>query len=481
MIGGKAAPTPGLPRPKLAAGRSAGSRRAGTPGGQARSAAAVPTVGRPGWIAEGVGTLGFLFYTDAFLPSSRFITGTDPEAGTFDPLNTMAQAGLLLWGLVFVIRNRRAFLERLLRFLPFWLVLAAILVSVAWSVAPENTIRRGLGFLTFLLFITWVDTAFGFRRSMVLLLRAVVIAAASGLVLLPLAPHLALDTGDYATALRGVFAQKNGLGAAMLVGVLAWAAAAIAEGRLGVGRTLVCFALLGFAVLSQSTTSLLLALITLGVGVVLVLAPRYAAAALAMKLGLLVGGLILVMTLPVVGPEELLGLIGKDATLTGRTDLWEAVLAAVRERPYFGYGYSAFWIEGQPGPSMVWDRIGWKAPTTHNGMLEILVQLGLLGALLVAVLLATTLRLLVLTWTSPAGPVAQWTVLFLAVHLFLNVNESMLLTTNAGTLLWALAMLTLTAAVPARSAVPPVRPPLRLKARSPVPFALMPPPEGEGQ
>ena len=41
--------------------------------------------------------------------------------------------------------------------------------------------------------------------------------------------------------------------------------------------------------------------------------------------------------------STLLSSIGKDATLTGRVDLWPAVLDKIWQRPWLGYGFSEFW------------------------------------------------------------------------------------------------------------------------------------------
>ena len=42
-------------------------------------------------------------------------------------------------------------------------------------------------------------------------------------------------------------------------------------------------------------------------------------------------------------PEFALSLLGKDTTLTGRTELWDAVVSLIKERPFLGYGYRAMW------------------------------------------------------------------------------------------------------------------------------------------
>ena len=40
---------------------------------------------------------------------------------------------------------------------------------------------------------------------------------------------------------------------------------------------------------------------------------------------------------------DVVPLLGKDATLTGRTKIWDAIWRQIQERPWTGYGYSAVW------------------------------------------------------------------------------------------------------------------------------------------
>jgi O-antigen ligase len=85
--------------------------------------------------------------------------------------------------------------------------------------------------------------------------------------------------------------------------------------------------------------------------------------------------------------SALLSTMGRDPTLTGRTDLWRHVLDMNR-RPLIGTGFASFWL----GPRLesLW-RIYWWQPTeSHNGYLEIFLNLGWVGVVLFAVVLGTT-------------------------------------------------------------------------------------------
>ncbi len=77
--------------------------------------------------------------------------------------------------------------------------------------------------------------------------------------------------------------------------------------------------------------------------------------------------------------EPLVNLLGKDLTLTGRTELWAAVINKIQERPLLGYGYSGFWQGWEGESAFVLQLVGWDAPNGHNGILDLWVDLGFLG------------------------------------------------------------------------------------------------------
>jgi len=68
--------------------------------------------------------------------------------------------------------------------------------------------------------------------------------------------------------------------------------------------------------------------------------------------------------------------LGRNSTLTGRTDLWGYVLAQPVSR-ILGSGYEGFWLG--PRLATIW-RLSEQMPVqSHNGYIEILVNLGWVG------------------------------------------------------------------------------------------------------
>lgn len=121
----------------------------------------------------------------------------------------------------------------------------------------------------------------------------------------------------------------------------------------------------------------------------------------------------------------LLGLYGKDFTFSGRTYIWEASMEAVSRQPLHGYGYLGVW--GEPPTeltSTLHQQIGFEASHAHNGAIEVLLQLGIVGLGLVCGLLFRIVQLAVGTFSeSNTARVGQWVILTLMALLLMSVSE----------------------------------------------------------
>lgn len=88
----------------------------------------------------------------------------------------------------------------------------------------------------------------------------------------------------------------------------------------------------------------------------------------------------------------LLEMMGKDATLTGRTDLWDYAARLIEQRPLFGIGYQAFWVQNDAAPEALWDAF--HIPTRsgfhfHNQFYATAVELGYFGVAVTFLYVAT--------------------------------------------------------------------------------------------
>ena len=81
--------------------------------------------------------------------------------------------------------------------------------------------------------------------------------------------------------------------------------------------------------------------------------------------------------------------LGRDATLTGRTVLWEQVLA-MGTSPVIGTGYDSFWLGERV--ELFWNMYYWKPNQAHNGFLETYLNLGWIGVLLLTGVIVSAYR-----------------------------------------------------------------------------------------
>jgi O-antigen ligase len=106
-------------------------------------------------------------------------------------------------------------------------------------------------------------------------------------------------------------------------------------------------------------------------------------------------------------------------TFSGRTFIWDFVEYEIARRPLLGWGYLSFWQVGPDGPSFV-DGWGWikRAPHAHNGYLDTKLAMGYIGFALLLIFIFATLhaaRRLV-----DRDPARAWLVLSLALYNILS-------------------------------------------------------------
>jgi exopolysaccharide production protein ExoQ len=110
--------------------------------------------------------------------------------------------------------------------------------------------------------------------------------------------------------------------------------------------------------------------------------------------------------------------VGRDTTLTGRTELWEMILP-LAPNAVLGAGYEGFWL-GRRLLSM-WAALWWQPMQAHNGYIEVYLNLGFVGLLLVGgFLLVSYYRI----WTAATVDVFSLGLTVWVVTLLYNMTEA---------------------------------------------------------
>jgi exopolysaccharide production protein ExoQ len=357
-----------------------------------------------------------------------------PTEGT--ALSRFIWIGLLLFGVVVALSRSAMALKLLRQVNPYLLVFVALAAaSVLWSIDPGVTLRRVLRVVTMVMvsiafvLMSWQTTRFQNVIRPILTLLLV-----GSIIFVIMAPELAIDQSDYAAlvgAWHGLATQKNGLGSLATIALILWLHAWLSKERpwwmasFGVAVSLVCL------INSRSSTSLMNAVFSCTLLYMLMRPPvalrRYLPHLIVLfVVALLVYSLAVLNLIP--GSSTLLSpitmLTGKDQTFSGRTAIWAIVNEHIAQRPILGSGYGAYWVLLPESPSMEMQRRLFFYPTEgHNGYLDIINDLGVVGALCLLGYLIVYLRqgLRLLVTLRPQG------VLYLILmfdQLIANLTES---------------------------------------------------------
>jgi O-antigen ligase len=266
-----------------------------------------------------------------------------------------------------------------------WPVLALPLLamfSVVWSPDPSLTLRRGFALLGTVFLGLSLATTFDFRQSLAILIRSLALAMALSLLWVVLFPkygvHQATDFVEpiHAGKWRGIFAHKNFLGGN--VAGLTFALLIVFGGCAFKNIIIRIVAIIVTAMClysAHSATGFLVAITITSLGL-------WFSITAVQPLGSRLAPLILICGAGVVaagfGNDILsfaLQALGKDPDLTGRMEVWDWWLPLLKGHWILGYGYFSGLLS--IGKSFGFETLG--AGALHNGYLDVLMSLGLIG------------------------------------------------------------------------------------------------------
>jgi exopolysaccharide production protein ExoQ len=111
--------------------------------------------------------------------------------------------------------------------------------------------------------------------------------------------------------------------------------------------------------------------------------------------------------------------VGRDPTLTDRTAIWNT-LRNMHTNPLVGTGYESFWLG--PRLNLIWQLFG-PLNEAHNGYLEVYLNLGIIGLVLLVGVLAATYRNICKRLTALSS-LASLSFAFWSIMLFYNITEA---------------------------------------------------------
>lgn len=338
----------------------------------------------------------------------------------------------------------------LLRHLLLLAILGLAVVSVAWSVEPSVTQLRSLMFLT-TAGVGWhLGSRFTLAEQLDIVIATGAVAVGSSIVALVAWPEAAKSTNGVLGEWSGVYVNRNlfalVLCTTLLAVLLRWGSADRAR-RLAMGALAVLAVWLLWRSGARTGPVSLAAAVVVIVLAILVrqLLVRRDAAPLLSAGAMLAAG-VAVMVMAARAEDLALELLGREPTLTRRTDMWRIDRDLIAVRPWRGWGFEAIWAH-QPAIDYAAPRFFAYPYQAHDGYYEMALSLGRIGLfLLLALIVVTLVRAVALAWADSRA-VALWPLGIATFAVAANISESLFV---ANEVLWALFVSAGVAAVVAR-------------------------------
>jgi len=320
-------------------------------------------------------------------------------------------------------------------------------MSTIWSVNPYNTFKFTSLMFLYILSIVAICHVLDIEVFCKAIVKVLVFLILASVVVVIALPKYGIHQPDdslesiHAGLWRGVFRHKNHLGAAASISLFAF----LFFRRLmdvSFGFRLICIAAaIACLIFAQSASSWVVTFLLLVYYRLIRSAPVSGN-----SLVLIVFGVsVLAFVAFFVFGDELVAVVGRDATLTGRTNIWPVVLDAIWQSPLLGFGYYAA-TEDFIRPLLVgW--VGSAAVDPHNGYLDVLLGTGIVGLASVLICISSAIIKGIRRVKSSSGPDATCLMLLLSFpisSLFVSFFEVSAIS-GVQSVLGALTFLSLTA------------------------------------
>lgn len=300
-----------------------------------------------------------------------------------------------------------------------FLVLSAL--SIAWSFYPgasalgvASTWFTIAGAIAVAITYTWAEILLGLGRALRIVLGGSLVfeLVVATIIRQPVLPPVAQPGIDYSNLpdkiplmlywsrdqlfddgkIQGLVGNSALLSFAALLGIIVFGIQLFDRtyrrrwSILWLAVAVLCFAL------TRAATNIIGLAVVLAVVVAVLLVRRAAGgrARAATYAGIIVVGAGALSTALVFFPQ-LLALLGKSSDLTNRGEIWAAVINLAQQRPVFGWGWVSYWVPWAAPFDHLAENNGVRQLHAHDAWLDIWLQLGIIGLVVVGALVLSTL------------------------------------------------------------------------------------------
>lgn len=364
----------------------------------------------------------------------------------FEPAIIPIRYSILGISLIFLSLRAKTLFRILPRGKLLWFHFGICILSVTWSIYPTLTIE---GIVQTLLqvaaFGLYFVSRFNPKHQLYILACALGITVMVNLLYAIALPSVGRHVGDkFDGAWKGFYENKNEFSGKMVWSLAVFYMLSFKNtnplvmkiARVGI---IICPVLI---LLSTSKTALVLFVVLLS-GVAIWRKYSWQGRRTILTLDIALLSLIFLVGGVVSQWVGIVSSLGKDPTLSGRTDIWIGAIAQINQRPLLGYGFSAFWTEDNPAALRIGDNLhpGFYTYHAHNGLLDILLDIGWLGLIVFMLGFISTWILALKYAYKPDSPGDSWPLAVMILVTIYNTTESTFLTDNINWLFYVLAFL----------------------------------------
>jgi exopolysaccharide production protein ExoQ len=308
-------------------------------------------------------------------------------------------------------------------------ILALLLFPV--SQLPTRTISSAILLMGSTVLLYYMMSRFSLEQILELFLIVGITTMVASIVFALAFPQYGLDQkSGLQTAWKGIFSAKNYLGNMALFFLTA---AVSYRGRncflrsVRVSQICLCLTAIAF---SRAATAYMLTAVYLVYFVFMKTLHRFRKQDYLVVGMVLLAAAITVAAAIVVWPDLLVNLLGKDLTLTGRTQIWSAVMDSIVKRPLLGYGYQTFWLGLEGESYRIILAVSWILAQAQNGFLDVVLEMGVVGLAVVLLVFGFAFRDAVVCLLRSRNDrqlrAVEWYLAIVILTLIYNLDESFL-------------------------------------------------------
>jgi len=317
----------------------------------------------------------------------------------------------------------------LLLFLLLWMM-----ISVAWTDNIQSSVMNSIKMALNIILAVYLFLRFPLNHIMKLIVLIGAASCLGSIAVVLLFPEFGIYTRSSAIfgAWQGIFTHKNICGMTMLFLLLPAFFIQSSSRYRRVLRVLYILTVLFTIVMTQSIGSWVVTCMCLAFVFEMKLLARVRKIDIVL-VSFVSFAVVATAILAVINYFDMfMSIIGKSHTMSGRTVIWASLMHSVMEHPLLGYGYMGFW-QGHNTYS-VFVSLQQNLPGmsyAENGILELWLELGLVGVALYFLLFFRAVRDAFYCFRHNPSPATQWCIAILFYVAVTNIEAGILLSPSS--------------------------------------------------